>query len=460
MLDLPAFAPHHAAMVKSGARNTVLVIDDEPGIRFGIATFLRSKGFAVNEAATFQEGLESFKDKRPSLVVADYSLPDGNGLDLLGKLRELDDEVPVVMLTGHATVDLAVRALKEGAENFLTKPLELPALLVVVERALKSKRTAHRLEARVRGQSAANPFLGSSDAIRRLADEAQQIAETDSPVLILGETGTGKGVLARWLHAQGPRAKEAMVSLNCASLSRELLESELFGHEKGAFTGAVGTKVGLFEVADAGTMFLDEIGDIGIEVQPRLLTVLEEHRFRRIGGVADRQVDVRLIAATHQDLTARIAEKKFRSDLYYRINTLPIVIPPLRARPEDIAPLADALLEQLAAQRGRRLPALSSAVLTSLRNYPWPGNVRELRNVLERAVLLCRADELVPADFRFSASVDSRPSPDTQMLTLTELERVHIETVMKAEQGHVERAAARLGISRSSLYEKVKRYGL
>jgi transcriptional regulator with GAF, ATPase, and Fis domain len=282
---------------------------------------------------------------------------------------------------------------------------------------------------------------------------------SDSPILIQGETGTGKGVLARWLHSQGPRAEEAFVNVNCAGLGQELLDSELFGHERGAFTGAVTSKVGLLEVADRGTLFLDEIGDLPLEVQPKLLKVLEEQQFRRVGDVRDRRVDVRLIAATHQNLGSLVRERRFRSDLFFRISSLPLRVPALRDRAEDIPILAAEFVERLGRELGREPIVLGDDAVRALREYSWPGNIRELRNVLERAVLLTRGDVLHRHDVRFETPAGITPGYDGS-LTLAELEQQHIGRVLEEEHGHVERAAKRLGIPRSTLYQRLKHYGI
>ena len=445
------------------ARARILIVDDDPGVRFGIRDFLESKGYAVDETDGCRGAEERFRASRPDAVIVDYRLPDGNALDLLPRLREIDAAVPLVVLTAHGSIDLAVKAVKEGAEQFLTKPVELPALLVVLQRVLENQRNRRKLlagKAREARHNIVDPFLGTSPAIRQLADQARRLLSTESPVLIQGETGTGKSLLARWLHKNGPRADEPFVDLNCASLSPELLESELFGHEKGAFTGAVSTKVGLFEVAHRGTVFLDEIGDVGSPVQPKLLTVLEERRFRRLGDVRDRQVDIHLIAATHQDLRLLVREKRFRSDLYFRISTIPLVLPALRERVEDIPVLARYLLEEIAADLGRGEVSLSPDGEEALRAYAWPGNIRELRNVLERALLLSERPTIGRKDLRFD--VHSRPDTWTggSDLTLIELERQHIERVLQEERGRVEQAATRLGIPRSTLYQKIKKHGI
>jgi transcriptional regulator with PAS, ATPase and Fis domain len=305
-----------------------------------------------------------------------------------------------------------------------------------------------------------DPFLGMSPAMRDLARQARQVLSTDSPILIQGETGTGKGVLARWLHANGPRADEAFVDLNCAGLSRDLLETELFGHEKGAFTGAAQSKTGLLEVAHRGTVFLDEIGDVDPVVQPKLLKVLEEKHFRRLGDVRDRRVDIRLIGATHQDLAALVRDKRFRSDLYFRISAIPLDVPPLRARAEDIPLLVQRILERVIADLGRGRMPLSDEALGALTTYSWPGNIRELRNVLERAVLLNDHDRIEARDLRFDTHRDGGSGDSDSSLTLIDLERKHIGRVLSEEGGHVDRAAKRLGIPRSSLYQKIKKHGL
>jgi len=446
----------------------ILIVDDEPGIRFGVRDFLESEGLEVEEAETVAAAEKAVREAHPDAVVLDHMLPDGTALDLLPRIREIDASVPVVVLTGHASIDLAVRAVKEGADQFLAKPVELPALLVMLQRLLESQREKRRQVAgRARqAREAVDPFTGTSAPIRALAEQARRVVATSSPVLIEGETGTGKGVLARWLHRNGPRADEPFVDMNCAGLSREFLETELFGHEKGAYTGAVASKQGLLEVAHRGVMFLDEIGDLDPQVQPKLLKVLEEKRFRRLGEVRDRQVDVQLLAASHQNLPQLVQEKRFRSDLYFRISTIPLRVPPLRERPEDIPVLARQLLEGFASDVGRRGVRLSPGAERALCAYPWPGNVREMRNVLERALLLCGRDLLEPADLRFDGP-GAAPVPEPaeapaaeRLLTLEELEKVHIERVLRELGGRVAEASARLGIPRSTLYQKIKKYSL
>ena len=442
------------------ARNRVLVVDDESGVRFGIRDFLEQQGYEVEEAESCQDAQHVFRSSRPDVVIADYMLPDGTALDLIPRLKEIDSNIPLLVLTAHGSIDLAVRAIKEGAEQFLTKPLELPALQVILQRLLERQRNHHKqLASKTRQvRQAINPFIGTSAAIRSLAEQAKRILASESPVLILGETGSGKGVLARWLHENSPRADEAFVDLNCAGLSRELLETELFGHEKGAFTSATASKQGLFEVAHRGTIFLDEVGDVDLQIQPKLLKVLEEKRFRRVGDVRDRQVDVRLIAATHQDIGSLVREKRFRDDLYFRISTIPLSFPALRERIEDIPTMAQYLLQKLSSDLGRPDLQLDEGSIQALQAYSWPGNVRELRNVIERAVLLSDQNNIGLKDLHFDGQANlGAPFLDSR-LTLIELEKQHIERVLQEEQGRVEKAAKRLGIPRSSLYQKIKKH--
>lgn len=439
----------------------LLVVDDEADVRRPIRRFFQNRGFEVAEAGSIAEALESFSRGRPDVVLLDYTLPDGDGLELMAKLRALDPSVPLVVLTAHGSIDLAVRAIKEGAEQFFTKPVELPALQVVLERLLEHRRLRQVGEVgRTRqARDAADPFLGDSPAVRRLAEQAARLAATATPVLILGETGTGKGVLARWLHAHSPRTEEAFVDLNCAGLNRELLESELFGHQKGAFTGAVAAKPGLMEMADRGSLFLDEIGDVDLAIQAKLLKVVEEMRFRRLGEVQDRQVDVRLIAATHRDLRRLVEEERFREDLYYRIHGLPLTIPPLRERGDDVLLLARQLVARIAAEMGRPGVRLSPGAERALRGHSWPGNVRELRNVLEHAIILSGSGTLEPEDLA-EGLVSPASGPRPAGRTLAEAERQHIEETLGACGSSVPRAAEVLGLSRSALYDKIRKHGI
>jgi len=443
------------------ASGSLLLVEDEESVRFSVRRFFGSKGYTVIEAATCEAGQQAYRRARPDAVVLDYRLPDGSGGDLLQRFKAEDPSVPVVVLTGHGTIDLAVQAVKDGADQFLTKPVELPALLVVIERLIETSRhrEVQRAGLSLAAQRAADPFLGESPAIKRLEQQARRVLRAPSPILVQGETGTGKGLLAHWLHRNGPRAEEAFVDLNCAGLSREFLETELFGHEKGAFTGAVAAKQGLLEVAHRGTLFLDEIGDVDPAVQPKLLKVLEERRFRRLGSVRDRQVDAALIGATHQNLRDRVEDGSFRSDLFYRISAIPLVVPPLRERGQDVIVLARALLERIAGELRRPGVRLDGHAEQALLEHTWPGNVRELRNALERAVLLGAAPSLTAADIHAGATVGA-PAGVNPWRSLRQVEREHIEIVLDELKGDVRQAAKVLGLSRSALYQKIRNHGL
>ena len=443
------------------SRNRVLLVDDEAVIRMAIRRFLTAAGFEVTEAENRVGALMQARRVRPDAIILDYKLPDGTALDILPQVKEMDPSIAVIVLTAHGTVDLAVSAIKEGADQFLTKPVELPALLVVLNRTLDSQRNrqAEAVERKKEARDVLDPFLGSSDAIRSLESDVQKVVSSDRPILIQGETGSGKGILAAWLHRNSRRRQESFIDLNCAGLSKEFLESELFGHERGAFTGAVQAKQGLLDLAHRGTLFLDEIGDIDIQVQPKLLKVLEEKRYRRLGDVKDRFTDVRLIAATHHELKDLVGKKTFREDLYFRISTIVLRIPPLRDRREDIAALADDILTRVAHEMGRPDASLSDTALKALRDHKWSGNIRELRNVIERTLLLCEDSEIKKADLRFETSSGDAGASDTDAdLTLTELESRHILRVLKQENGSVDRAAKRLGVSRNTLYYKVRKH--
>jgi|CXWL01.1.fsa_nt_gi DNA-binding NtrC family response regulator len=456
------------------AERRILLVDDDQDVRLPLKRYLQGHGFEVREAEGVATALESFKMARPDLALVDFSLGDGDGMDLLRSLKALDPALPVIMLTGHGTIDLAVQAIKEGAEQFFTKPVELPALEVVILRALDNQRVRQvsMVGRSTQARQVIDPFLGESEAIRKLADRARRVAASAVPLLIQGETGTGKGVLAKWFHHNGPRRDEAFVDLNCAGLSRDLLESELFGHEKGAFTGAVAAKQGLFDMAHRGTVFLDEIGEVDAQVQPKLLKVVEELRFRRLGDVRDRQVDVRLVAATHRDLGQLVEQGKFREDLLYRLNAVPLAVPPLRERGRDVVLLARNLAARVGAEVGRPALRLSGSAERALETYSWPGNVRQLRNVLERAALLGERDQLEAEDLGEGMalrSASTAPSSKTgaapmaasgSTLSLVDAERLHIEGVVRAHGGDVPAAAKVLGISRSTLYEKIRRHGL
>jgi DNA-binding NtrC family response regulator len=435
-------------------------VEEDGNVRRGLLKVLEADGYDVEQAETCRAALDRLRSSRPAAVIARCRLADGGALDLLPLARDDGAGIPCIVIAKPADLDLAVTALEQGADQFLIEPINRPALLLVLQRALENRRNRRRLlrEGSVRDREPADPFLGGGAAIRELSEKARRVLDSERPVLIQGETGTGKGVLAAWLHAKGPRSEEVFLDLNCAGLTRELLETELFGHEKGAFTGAIATKPGLFETADGGTLFLDEIGDVDAQVQPKLLKVLEGGGFRRLGDVRDRRADVWLVAATHQDLSRLVEEKRFRSDLFYRISTIPLRLPPLRERSEDLPALAEQFLRRVAGEIGRKPPTLSAGALRRLRDHSWPGNIRELRNVLERAVLLTSAAILDADDLGFDPCPPPAEPPAVGCVTLREAERSLIERTLGEERGNVGRAAQRLGISRSSLYQRIQRH--
>jgi DNA-binding NtrC family response regulator len=433
----------------------VLIVEDDEALRYGLRKYLAHSGMDVYAVATCCAADATFRTQRPDAVILDLQLPDGDGMELLARLQAHRADTAFFMLTGHGSIDIAVRALKSGARDFFTKPVAMSNVVEALRRELGG--SVPRLPSSARQMPVRSFIGGSSPAMKLLEEQIEKLRGTDSPVLILGETGTGKSMLARHLHHLSSRAGGPFVDLNCASLSKEFVEAELFGHERGAFTGAHAAKVGLFEASHGGTLFLDEIGDIDMAVQPKVLKVLEEKRFRRMGDVRERAADVRLIAATHRSLSDAITAGTFRSDLYYRISTLYITLPPLRERQGDILTMAEHFLACSA--RGDKVPELSDDARRALLAHPWPGNVRELRNVLERsALLLCQDRAITAADLRFDPAA---PGPaKTEVVTLETLERQHIEQALTMSRGRVEEAARHLGLARSTLYQKVKQYGL
>ncbi len=437
----------------------ILVVDDDPMGRLLIHEILTDRGYKVVPAASCAQAEITLREERPDAAILDYRLPDGDALDLLPRLRSIDTGLPVVILTSHGSIELAVESMRRGADHFLAKPPDPEDLDSILRRSVGERQAGRRQRAydAHRERHRPNPFSGSSAAIQILEKRARKVAGSDGPVLLLGETGSGKGVLARWLHENGNRAEEGFVELNCAGLKPEFLESELFGHIKGAFTGAVKDKPGLLEIADRGTLFLDEIGDMDLGIQAKLLKVLEEQRYRRLGEVEERQVDLWLIAATHRDLAKQVKRQRFRADLYYRLNTFRLEIPPLSKRREDVPKLAEAVLQRLGRKSGHSKLSLSAAAREALAAQRWTGNVRELRNVLERAVLFADGETIEVGDLHFED--DLKAAADTLEFSLEDLEKVHIERVLAAV-GSVAAAARRLGIGRNTLYEKMRRYGI
>ncbi|MGZ8868377.1 MAG: sigma-54-dependent transcriptional regulator, partial [Thermoanaerobaculia bacterium] len=379
-------------------RKRILVVDDDPQIVSGLAALL-SDDWEVKTAETGKSALSIFAEFSPDVVLLDVQLPDYSGIDLLHQFKMYSETSAVIMMSGLGNMERIIESMKLGAETFLQKPFDTDTLTLTLEQASKVLAQRRELLAFRRSESKdAERLSGLSPAITHLNDILGQIARAPSPVLIEGDSGTGKGILAKLLHNRSARARAPFVDLNCAGLSKELLESELFGHERGAFTNATNTKPGLFEIAGEGTLFLDEIGEMELTVQARLLKALEEERFRRVGGTRDIRADFRLIAATNRDLQAEVAAGRFRGDLYYRLNVVKLRMPALRERLEDLPILVQEILRPLGKEMGRPIPKVSPQALKKLSSYPWPGNVRELRNVLERALLTLAGDEIRSED--------------------------------------------------------------
>jgi len=444
--------------------NSILIVEDDPLLLEFLATGLESEGFAVVRADCLSRALVEVQRSTVHIILSDYHLGDGTAFDLLSWLKARDYHIPVIVLTGEASIDLAVQAVKNGAEQFIPKPVDIGFLTMMVNRTIKNFQFQQKDAAvkQERSRYKRDPFLGDSPAIRELMRVAKRAAETNITILIQGETGSGKGVLARWLHGLSSRANDSFVDLNCAALSRELFESEVFGHQKGAFTGAVSNKIGFLEAANHGTLFLDEIGDMDPQVQPKILKVVEEKRFYRLGDVLERKTDVQLIAATHRDLKKMADNGEFRSDLYFRISAMRLRIPPLRERIEDLPVITDRLLEQLSFDMKRGTLQITDNARRALEHYSWPGNIRELRNVLERAALLsddCLIDNTC-LEFESPLRQDFAHKAKDKGLTLREMEKRFIVDALEAEGRNVVRAAKRLGMPKSSLYAKILEHQL
>ena len=455
---------------RAPSKGTLLVVDDERTLRFSIGEWARDEGYSPLEAASGREALELARERGVDAVVLDLKLADEDGLRVLRELRDTDPTLPVVMLTGHGTVEQAVRAIQLGAYDFMLKPPDLHHLGVVLDRALEHARLRQEVS-RLREHAAGRTeIVGASDGLKTALSRLERAAKASaSTVLIHGETGSGKELMARYLHEKSARAGGPFVELNCSAIPEQLLESELYGHERGAFTDAKRFKKGLFELADRGTLFLDEIGEMAPQLQAKLLRVLETRTFRRVGGSGDITVDVRVVAATHRDLTKLVSEGRFREDLYFRLNVVPVVIPPLRERPGDIPTLAEHFTARFCRELGRPTARLHASALERMQTYRWPGNVRELRNVIERVVLLeaddeIRAEHLPPEMSAVGGAAGGGgavdPFPAGQVRPLAEIEKLAIEHALRVCDGNKTRAATLLGIARQTLRTKLKEYSI
>jgi len=450
-------------------RGTLLVVDDERSLRFSIGEWARGEGFAPLEATNGREALDAVRQHDVDVVVLDLKLGEDDGLKVLKDLREADPLLPVVMLTGHGTIEHAVEAIHRGAHDFMMKPPNLDHLGVVIKNAIEAaKLKVENVHLRTKAQGRVE-IIGETGGLKDVLARLDRAAKAStSTVLIHGETGAGKELMARYLHDHSARAGQMFVELNCSAIPEQLLESELYGHEKGAFTDAKAARKGLFEVADKGTLFLDEIGEMAPQLQAKLLRVLETRTFRRVGGSSDITVDVRVVAATHRDLQKMVVEGKFREDLYFRLNVVPVTIPPLRERTGDLAALAEHFVARFCRELGRPPARLTPGALDRMAAYRWPGNVRELRNVMERVVLLEAEDEIraehLPVELTAAAGVGGGALGDAfpagQVRTMAEIEKMAIEHALKVWKGNKTKAADALGIARQTLRTKLKEYAI
>ena len=441
----------------------ILVVDDEASARTALGELLRSEGYAVETAADGFKAIGRLAEFEPDLVLTDLNMPGIDGVELLGKLKELNPELPVVLMTAFGGVETAVSAMRQGAADYLTKPLNLDELLIVIARTLESsklRREANELRNQLRDRYTFDNIVGSSPEMQRVFKTVAQIAPSRATVLLSGESGTGKELVAAAIHHHSPRSSGPFVKLHCAALAESLLESELFGHERGAYTGADRKREGRFEQANGGTLFLDEIGEISLGTQVKLLRVLQEREFERVGGSQTLHVDVRLIAATNRDLKEMVAAGKFREDLYYRLNVINLTLPSLRQRASDVPGLAMHFLRRHAAENGKAVKSISDQALALIAGYHWPGNVRELENVIERAVVLADGETIELAHLPPELAVVPRRAsiPAVPGATLDELERYAILKTMESVGGSTSRAAEILGISVRKIQYKLQEY--
>ena len=449
--------------LKSKAR--ILVVDDEPNARTGLEKLLRQDGYEVDVADDGAAALVVAADRPPDLVVTDLKMPRMDGVELLKRLRAQDIDLPVIMVTAFSDVTSAVMAMRAGAEDYITKPVDFDVLSLSIERSLarrdlKVEAENLRRQLRERDGEGVEGLIGASPAMQKVYRLARQVAAARATVLVTGESGTGKGELARAIHKKSPRAAAPFITLHCAALAESLLESELFGHEKGAFTGADRRRAGRFEQANGGTLFLDEVGEIPAATQVKLLRVLQERAFERVGGNETIEVDVRLVAATNRDLAEDVRQGRFREDLYYRLNVVHIEMPPLRLRGSDVLVLADHFLRRFAQENKKRVEGFDDDARSKIVAHRWPGNVRELENAIERAVVLCEGSLIVGDDL----PIDVAPAPKNALrvpgATMAELERYAILTTLEATNGSTTKAAEMLDISVRTIQYRLHEYGL
>ncbi|MDP7421543.1 MAG: sigma-54 dependent transcriptional regulator [bacterium] len=450
---------------------TVLVADDKKSMREFLSEALQKEGYQVSLAADGEQALELFRELIPDIVITDIRMPGLNGLEFLKSMRDLDPEAVVIVITAYGSIETAVTAMKSGAYDYITKPFSIDELTVVMDKAKEQRRLVdenRRLRLELTKKYKFENIIGKSPKIQEVFDIMERVIPSKATVMLYGESGTGKELIARAIHYSGARKNGPFVKVNCAALPESLLESELFGHERGAFTGAIQRRQGRFELSDNGSIFLDEIGDISPTVQVRLLRVIQQREFERVGGAKTIQVDVRIIAATNRDLGKALEEGRFREDLYYRLNVVPIYLPALRERPGDIALLARYFLEQMGKEINSRIKYISPEAMEYMVNYRWPGNVREVENVIERALVICRGEIILPEDLPTNlTNREGRVSldvPELGTITMNEavetIEREMIKRALEKTGGVQTKSADLLGINRGSLIYKMKKYNL
>lgn len=437
----------------------ILIVDDEPVVRDSLGKWFAEEGYTVRAVGSAQEALNSFQPHVWDVALLDVKMPGIDGIELQNRLHEADPDLIIIVMTGYASVETAIQALKQGAYDYICKPFEPDELVHTINNALehrRAKKEVMQLREHLQDVSPHSQLIGQSPALKRVYELIEMVATTDSTVLITGESGTGKEVVARAIHDASARRLMPFVAIHCGGLSETLLESELFGHERGAFTGAQARRKGKFEAADGGTVFLDEIGDISLKLQTDLLRVLQDKEIVRIGSNAPVKVDFRCIAATNRDLAAMVKEGTFRFDLFYRLDVVNVQLPPLRERPEDIPLLAEYFLQKYAAAMNKAVVGISHDAMALLMKYDWPGNVRELQNAIERALVIGKGQEIVAADFPMQCASPHQPVGRR----LEDVARAHIERILKESGWNLTHAAETLGIDRSTLYSKIKAYGL
>ncbi len=450
------------------AKKLILIVDDEAGIRESLSGILQDDGYDVLTASSGEEALNIAKEQRPDIVFLDVWLPEMDGIETLSKLKGIDDNIPVIMISGHGNIEIAVKATKFGAYDFLEKPLSLEKVLIIAKRAIERKNLKEENRSLKENLVKKYRLMGDSEKMQALQQQIEMAAQSNSRVLILGESGTGKELVARLLHEKSQRANGPFVEVNCAAIPQELIESELFGHEKGAFTGATERKSGKFELADKGTLFLDEIGDMALQTQAKALRAIETHVFQRVGGSKNIKVDVRIIAATNKDLLEEVKNGKFREDLFFRLNVIPLIVPPLRERREDIPNLINYFIEIFASENGIKPKNIAPDVIKILQDYDWPGNIRELKNTVERLMIMVPSNIITRTDIDMHRLFRHRQTFNEYdyfyFRTLKEgreaFEKDFIIRKLHENNWNVSKTAEAIDIERSNLHKKIKAYDI